>query len=63
MIAALDAAVVNDLPYLRVIHGKGTGALRSAVQGLLAHDARVAAFRLAPPREGGAGVTLVELKA
>ena len=62
VVAALDAAVVNDLPYLRIIHGKGTGALRNAVQGLLAHDPRVAAHRLAPPREGGAGVTLVELK-
>ncbi len=63
VLAALDAAVVNDLPYLRVIHGKGTGALRGAVQGLLAHDPRVAAYHLAPPREGGAGVTVVELKA
>jgi DNA mismatch repair protein MutS2 len=61
--AALDAAVVEDLPYLRIIHGKGTGALRSAVRRLLEHDARVGAFRLAPPREGGAGVTVVELKA
>jgi len=58
--AALDHAVVNDLPWLRVIHGKGTGALRTAVQQLLRADSRVAAFRLAPPEAGGAGVTLVE---
>ncbi len=61
--SALDSAVVNDLPWLRIIHGKGTGALRAAVQQLLNADSRVAAFRLAPPQEGGAGVTLVELKA
>jgi DNA mismatch repair protein MutS2 len=60
--SALDNAVVGDLPWLRVIHGKGTGALREAVQQLLRADARVAAFRLAPPQEGGAGVTLVEFK-
>jgi DNA mismatch repair protein MutS2 len=61
--AAIDDAVVNDLPVLRLIHGKGTGALRAAVQALLAGDSRVAAFKLAPVREGGSGVTIVELKA
>ena len=60
--SALDAAVVNDLPWLRIIHGKGTGALRAAVQQQLAADSRVAAFRLAPPQEGGTGVTLAEFK-
>ena len=60
--SALDAAVVNDLPWLRIIHGKGTGALRAAVQQLLAADSRVAAFRVAPPQEGGTGVTLAEFK-
>ncbi|HLB37095.1 MAG TPA: Smr/MutS family protein [Gemmatimonadales bacterium] len=62
VVAALDAAVVNDLPWLRIIHGKGTGALRAAVQELLRADSRVAGFRLAPPQEGGAGVTLVEFQ-
>ncbi|MBI2537189.1 MAG: Smr/MutS family protein, partial [Gemmatimonadetes bacterium] len=62
LVAALDSAVVNDLPWLRIIHGKGTGALRAAVQQWLAADSRVAAFRLAPPQEGGAGVTLAEFK-
>lgn len=61
--SALDAAVVNDLPWLRVIHGKGTGALREAVRDLLAQDARVAAFRLAPTEQGGTGVTIADLKA
>jgi DNA mismatch repair protein MutS2 len=59
---ALDAAVLDDLPYLRIIHGKGTGALRDVVQRLLQHDPRVARFGLAPANQGGSGVTVVELR-
>jgi DNA mismatch repair protein MutS2 len=59
---AIDDAVVADLPALRIIHGKGTGALRSAVQGMLRADRRVSAFRMAVPQEGGAGVTVAELR-
>ena len=59
---ALDAAVLDDLPYLRVIHGKGTGALRELVQRMLQHDPRVARFGLAPANQGGSGVTVVELR-
>jgi DNA mismatch repair protein MutS2 len=59
---AIDEAVVADLPALRIIHGKGTGALRSAVQGMLRVDRRVSRFRMGVPREGGAGVTVVELR-
>jgi len=62
VIAALDAAVVADLPFLRIIHGKGTGALRSVVQDLLGQDSRVARHALAPPDQGGSGVTIVELR-
>ena len=61
--AAIDAAVVDDLPWLRIIHGKGTGALRAAVRDLLAADPRVSAARLAPAEQGGTGVTIAELKA
>jgi DNA mismatch repair protein MutS2 len=57
--AAIDGAVVADLPTLRIIHGKGTGALRSVVQAMLQHDRRVASFNLAPPQQGGSGVTVV----
>jgi DNA mismatch repair protein MutS2 len=60
---AIDAAVVDDLPWLRIIHGKGTGALRSAVRDLLAGDRRVSSARLAPAEQGGTGVTIAELKA
>jgi DNA mismatch repair protein MutS2 len=58
---AIDSAVLADLPALRIIHGKGTGVLRAAVDELLRRDRRIAAHRLAPPREGGAGVTVAEL--
>jgi len=55
------AAVLADLPYLRIIHGKGTGALRDRVRALLAADARVARAALAPANQGGTGVTVAEL--
>jgi DNA mismatch repair protein MutS2 len=60
---ALDAAVLIDLPYLRIIHGKGTGALREMVQRVLDGDPRVARWGFAPPNQGGAGVTVVEFRA
>jgi len=59
--SALDAAVMADLPSLRIIHGKGTGALRQVVADLLREDPRVRAFRVGTPGEGGAGVTIAEL--
>jgi DNA mismatch repair protein MutS2 len=58
---AIDAAVLADLPAIRIIHGKGTGVLRTAVNELLRRDQRIASHRLAPPREGGTGVTVAEL--
>ena len=62
LIKALDDAVLADLPYLRVIHGKGTGAVRQLVHEHLTHDSRVARFALAPANQGGAGVTIVEFR-
>ncbi len=59
---ALDAAIQADLPSLRVIHGKGTGALRELVHRLLRADPRIAHFALAPANQGGAGVTVVALR-
>src|SRR3989441_2131799 len=63
LVKALDDAVLADLPYLRVVHGKGTGALRELVHEVLSVDPRVKRFSFAPPNQGGPGVTLVELKA
>jgi DNA mismatch repair protein MutS2 len=61
LVLALDAAVAADLPWLRIIHGKGTGVLRVRVGQVLQRDRRVARFQLAPPEQGGTGVTVVEL--
>ena len=58
---AVDSAVRADLKSLRIIHGKGTGALRERVAEMLRKESRVASFRLGAWNEGGAGVTVVEL--
>ena len=58
---ALDAASRADLRHLRIIHGKGTGALRERVGEMLAKDTRVSSYRGGAWNEGGAGVTIVEL--
>jgi len=63
LIKALDDAILADLPYLRVVHGKGTGALRQFVHEVLSGDPRVKRFGFAPPNQGGPGVTVVEFKA
>ncbi len=55
---ALDQALLDDLAELRIIHGKGTGALRARVAEILASDSRVRDFRMGGPTEGGAGVTV-----
>src|SRR5947207_6647002 len=59
---AVDAAVRADLKTLRIIHGKGTGALRERVAEMLRKESQVTNFRLGAWNEGGAGVTVVELK-
>ena len=59
---ALDAAVQAALPSLRVIHGKGTGALREVVTEIMRADRRVKSFRPGGLGEGGTGVTVAELQ-
>jgi DNA mismatch repair protein MutS2 len=61
VLQALDGAVRADLRMLRIIHGKGTGALRDRVGEMLRKDTRVRDFRLGAWNEGGAGVTVAEL--
>jgi len=58
---AVDAAIRNDLKAIRIIHGKGTGALRERVTEMLTNESRVTNFRMGAWNEGGAGVTVVEL--
>jgi DNA mismatch repair protein MutS2 len=58
----LDEAYLNGIARVRVIHGHGTGALRRAIADFLRTHAHVESFAAAPPDQGGAGATLVELK-
>jgi DNA mismatch repair protein MutS2 len=57
----LDRAALAHLAHVRIVHGKGTGAVRAAVHERLKEHPLVASFRLADEAEGGSGVTLVEL--
>ncbi len=59
-VAAVDAAVLADHPFLRIIHGMGTGVVRDRVHRVLRDDRRIAKFALAPRNQGGSGVTIVE---
>jgi DNA mismatch repair protein MutS2 len=58
VLQALDSAIRADLKSLRIIHGKGTGALRQVVDEMLRKDTRVREFHMAGWNEGGAGVTV-----
>ncbi|HEX5888741.1 MAG TPA: Smr/MutS family protein [Pyrinomonadaceae bacterium] len=58
----LDEASLASLSQVRIVHGHGTGALRRAIAGLLGGHPHVARFVSAPPDQGGAGATLVELR-
>ena len=58
----LDDAYLAHLPSVRVVHGKGTGALRSAVQSHLKRLKNVKEYRLGEYGEGDAGVTIVTFK-
>jgi DNA mismatch repair protein MutS2 len=60
LIRALDEAILADMPYLRIIHGKGTGVLRQLVHDVLSEDKRVRRFGFAPANQGGHGVTIAE---
>lgn len=59
-IAAVDAAVLAEHPYLRIIHGMGTGVVRERVRRVVSADRRVKSFAFAPRNQGGTGVTIVE---
>ena len=58
----LDDAILAGIPSVRIIHGKGTGALRNYLHKMLKSDNRVKGFRLGNYGEGDTGVTVIEMK-
>ena len=57
----IDDAVISSLGEVSIIHGKGTGVLRKAVQDELKHNRAVKRYRLGVYGEGEDGVTIAEL--
>ena len=60
---AVDAAFLADRPFLRIIHGMGTGVVRERVRRVVSSDRRISKFGFAPANQGGTGVTIVEFTA
>lgn len=58
----IDKCILNGMSEVRIIHGKGTGALRGAVQEELRHHPNIGEFRLGSFGEGDTGVTIAKLK-
>jgi DNA mismatch repair protein MutS2 len=58
----IDRVGMSDLTVVTIIHGLGTGALKTAVTEVLKNHPLIAAIRPGEPAEGGAGVTVAELK-
>ncbi len=58
----LDRAYLSGLPYVRVIHGIGTGRLRSAVRQELQSHPHVESFQAGAANEGGDGVTVIQFR-
>jgi DNA mismatch repair protein MutS2 len=57
----VDAAYTSGLPFARIIHGKGTGALRKAVRERVEHHPLISKVTEATPPEGGSGVTIIHM--
>ncbi len=58
----IDNAVVSGLLMIRIVHGKGTGALRTKVRNYLRTNKNTEEFFSPPPEAGGSGVTVVKIK-
>jgi DNA mismatch repair protein MutS2 len=58
----LSDAILGNIKRVTIIHGKGTGALKQIVHNILKHHPSVEYFRIGELTEGGAGVTVVDLK-
>lgn len=57
----VDAAYMSGLPFARIIHGKGTGALKKAVRERVEHHPLISKVTEASPKEGGGGVTVIHM--
>ncbi|RIK26095.1 MAG: hypothetical protein DCC52_10570, partial [Chloroflexi bacterium] len=57
----LDHAYLAGLPYVRIVHGKGTGTLRKLARDYLHASPLVVSTHTAEPNEGGEGVTIAKL--
>ncbi len=57
----LEKAYLAGLPFVRIVHGKGTGRLRTAVRDALRGHAYVKSFEEGGDKEGGEGVTIAKL--
>ena len=58
----MDTALVSGVGFVNILHGKGTGALMEAIQDFLREQSCVKNFQFANEDQGGAGITVVELK-
>ncbi|MCS6863098.1 MAG: Smr/MutS family protein, partial [Abditibacteriales bacterium] len=58
----LDDAVLGEVSPVRIVHGKGTGALREAIHAYLRHHPSVTSFHTADLSDGGDGVTVAHLR-
>jgi DNA mismatch repair protein MutS2 len=59
----LEQAYLAGLPFVRIIHGKGTGVLRQVVRDSLRQNSHVTSFEEGGPKEGGEGVTIAKIVA
>jgi len=57
----LEKAYAAGLPFVRIVHGKGTGRMREAVRAALKDSAYISSFEEAEENEGGAGVTIAHM--
>lgn len=58
----LDSAVASNVESVRIVHGMGTGRLRTAIHDHLKQNKHVQSYKLAPQNQGGSGATIVRLK-
>lgn len=58
----LDAAILAGYPQVTIVHGKGTGALRTGITDYLKNHRSVSSYEFAPANQGGNGATIVKFK-